>query len=541
MRLARELRALLAVCSFCVPIATAQSVWPWQIDQKLVAGDAAADDRFGTAMAARGEFALVGAPLDDDAGIDAGAVYAYRRVGGSWTFEGKLLSPTPQPGGHFGFALALEGNVLAIGAPRSDELSWGRTHVFRRDVHAWVWEAELDQHPKFERFGASIDISRDTIAVGSPRVFLTPYGRVDVFRKVGGVWSRIWFENEPPGRYGTSVAIHDGTLLVGVPDVELPQEVRVYRESTPSQWIQTATLHSTTNVYGWGVSVAIADGYAAVGATSGPGVTKSLVDIFTFDTSTSSGFDLVAEFVEFGPPFKNSGFGRSMRFDESPTSPPMRLVVGEPRDDFTTKHDGMAHVFARFGTEWTRVARITAPDPGFHDEFGRSVAFAGNQVLVGAWQADSPSSDAGAVYAFDITPLPTTYCTPKPNSLGCAAVMSATGLASASSGSGFVIECTDVLPGKTGVLLYGFDSQAEPFVGGHLCVVPPFSRAGKRVASDGWFCDGVYGFDFNAFVASGADPALVAGAKIACQWVVRDPADPTGTGLSGGLWFVLGP
>lgn len=46
-------------------------------------------------------------------------------------------------------------------------------------------------------------------------------------------------------------------------------------------------------------------------------------------------------------------------------------------------------------------------------------------------------------------------------------------------------------------------------------------------------------YDFNTWVATGLDPALVAGAMVDGQFWFRDPGSPSTTGLSGGVEFVL--
>jgi hypothetical protein len=52
-------------------------------------------------------------------------------------------------------------------------------------------------------------------------------------------------------------------------------------------------------------------------------------------------------------------------------------------------------------------------------------------------------------------------------------------------------------------------------------------------------CRGIYGFDFNARIASGIDPALSVGQMIWSQYWMRDPGSPSGTGLSNGMQFVI--
>ncbi|MEO6710021.1 MAG: hypothetical protein ABIP42_10625 [Planctomycetota bacterium] len=67
--------------------------------------------------------------------------------------------------------------------------------------------------------------------------------------------------------------------------------------------------------------------------------------------------------------------------------------------------------------------------------------------------------------------FPTAYCTAKVNSLGCAPSIGSIGIPSASAGSGFTINGSNVRNMKPGMLLYGLSGPAAiPFHGGTLCL-----------------------------------------------------------------------
>ncbi|HRG72534.1 MAG TPA: hypothetical protein PLH95_12940, partial [Thauera aminoaromatica] len=55
-------------------------------------------------------------------------------------------------------------------------------------------------------------------------------------------------------------------------------------------------------------------------------------------------------------------------------------------------------------------------------------------------------------------------------------------------------------------------------------------------------CSGTRSFDFNAYAASAADPALVSGATVFVQWLARDPSNASGSfASSAALELHLGP
>ena len=145
-------------------------------------------------------------------------------------------------------------------------------------------------------------------------------------------------------------------------------------------------------------------------------------------------------------------------------------------------------------------------------------------------------------------PTPELYCTAKVNSAGCTPLTSFTGTPSASAGAGFVITTTDVLNQLSGVFFYGLNGrQAVPFGGGKLCVASPLNRTPIQLSNGspgGVDCSGAYSIDFNAWIASGADPALQPGVTVDGQFWSRDPGF-TGhlksIGLSRGVHFGIAP
>jgi len=142
---------------------------------------------------------------------------------------------------------------------------------------------------------------------------------------------------------------------------------------------------------------------------------------------------------------------------------------------------------------------------------------------------------------------PTVYCTPKTNSVGCQPSISWLGTPSASAGSGFFLQATSEINRVSGMLLYTTAGRAStPFGGGTLCLAQPLRRTpllNSGGALQGLNCSGVYSMDFAAWIASGADPALVAGTTVQAQFSSRDPgfAAPNNIGLTAGLEFTLVP
>lgn len=193
----------------------------------------------------------------------------------------------------------------------------------------------------------------------------------------------------------------------------------------------------------------------------------------------------------------------------------------------------------------------SAPTPiaGVLSTVGGDVSVTANLALQFSFQ--DPAS--GVSGTFDISgpvtgqwtcPLPSTYCTSKPNSLGCAPQIGSTGMASASSAAAFDVSTTMLLNNKPGIFFYGYAPAAIPFQGGFLCVAPPTRRTaaanttGNPPPND---CSGSLSIDFNGLIQGGGDPGLEAGASVYVQTWSRDPQSPSTTSLSNGLEFTICP
>jgi len=134
------------------------------------------------------------------------------------------------------------------------------------------------------------------------------------------------------------------------------------------------------------------------------------------------------------------------------------------------------------------------------------------------------------------------YCTAKVNSAGCTPAIASSGSPSASAGSGFVISASQVLSDKSGVLFYSKSGPAAlSFLGGVLCAQPPLVRTKLQTSGGSPPCGGSFAVDFNAWIASGVDPALAAGQEVNAQYWSRDPgfAPPNHMSLSDAIEFVI--
>ena len=104
----------------------------WSEQAKLTASDSAAGDSFGWLVAIDNDTAVIGAFRDDDGGTNSGMTYVFERSGSSWTQQGKLISSDLAANDNFGYAGAISGNTVIVGANQNndDGTNSGSAYVF---------------------------------------------------------------------------------------------------------------------------------------------------------------------------------------------------------------------------------------------------------------------------------------------------------------------------------------------------------------------------------------------------------------------------
>ena len=166
----------------------------WLEEAKLTASDGAVNDLFGRSVSLSGDRAIVGARGDDDNGSSSGSAYIFRRVGTVWTQEAKLTASDGQAGDRFGFSVSVDGDRAIVGADGDDDngSNSGSAYIFRRFGTSWLEEAKLtaSDGAAFDRFGFSVSLSGDRAIVGA-RVDDdngSASGSAYIFRRFGTSW-----------------------------------------------------------------------------------------------------------------------------------------------------------------------------------------------------------------------------------------------------------------------------------------------------------------------------------------------------------------
>ncbi len=197
----------------------------WVEEAKLLSSDIKAFDIFGVSVAMGGRRIAVGALGAQTDGVRVGAVYVFRRDGGTWIEEAKLVADDPDDLDFLGSAVAItsDGSRIVAGAVGDNENGFdaGAAYVFRRDGTSWSLEAKLagNDTTAFDQFGFSVAVSGEECAIGAP--YDEDQGATYLFRFDGATWNEVAkieaSDETVIDEFGYSVALDPRRLVVGAP------------------------------------------------------------------------------------------------------------------------------------------------------------------------------------------------------------------------------------------------------------------------------------------------------------------------------------
>jgi len=198
----------------------------WSASGIVEAADGAAGDEFGRSVALDGSTLAIGSPhanlgIDDD----AGAVYVYVANGSIWNQQAKIVAPIAGYRNGFGYAVALVGDTLVVGAADDDGVR-GTAYVYVREGGAWNYQASLSVTlPSASCYAQSVALSpgEDLVLVGASQAWNGPAGYAYAFRRDGASWAPAATWRSPGNEavhdgFGQAVAFSGADALIGSPD-----------------------------------------------------------------------------------------------------------------------------------------------------------------------------------------------------------------------------------------------------------------------------------------------------------------------------------
>ena len=394
----------------------------WSRQAYIKASNTAYGDDFGAAVALWGDTLIIGAPGEDssatgvngnetdDSAVDSGAVYVFTRSGGVWSQQAYIKASNTGAGDLFGTAVALDRDILVVGAPfeqsgakglNGDEESnseddSGAVYVFQRVDANWVQTAYIKSlNSEFnDQFGSSVDISGFTMVVGAP-------GEDSGVTGVNGNGA-----DNSKGGSGAAYVI----------------------EGTGSGWIQQAYLKAGNSdaADAFGSTIAVDGNMIAVGApyedsggTLSDNSQKDSGAVYVFGREAGSWHQrhylkatVIEAFDNFGSDVSLDGFTLAM---SAPLEDSAATGFGGDPFDNALSNSGSVTLAHFSGTpgglgSWSVLGYLKALNTGFEDRFGMAVSTQGDVLAIGAPledsaargiggdEADNTQTNTGAVY-----------------------------------------------------------------------------------------------------------------------------------------------
>ena len=400
-------------------------------ENKIISPEPATNERFAATVDVEGDFLIVGAGGNGDAGPGAGTAYAFEReVDGTWTFVQELTPAGLAAGADYGGTVALAYStttgsyVAVIGAPGQGD---GAAYVWSSDGGSWAEIGLLTGDAGDAQFGAALDIdnisgSDFNVVVGSP----FPFGAGDAYvwnidltiptitllAKIDQAQSSIAIGvGDSPG-FGLGVAIDGDTIVVGAPLSDAAGlnagAASVLRATNAAftEWSEEAVLLPC--------------------AVDPPGGVTSDCSSGDLNTQLGSGLDIEGDTVVVGGTGKDANAGRVFVFDRSGSTWTLTQQLGfagiaagdvlggavDLESDVIVAsaelggdlHQGLVVVYRNVAGTWVEETTLTGADALNDDRVGRSLAVGSDGTLIVGSRNTRVSGveTAGAAYAFAV-------------------------------------------------------------------------------------------------------------------------------------------
>ena len=406
------------------------------------------DIAYGHAVAANDEVLVVGASgFVHGSNLELGAAYIYKNQKGMYTQQqltsgqeqaaglsnsDYLLSDDSDRDANFGFDVAVspqnliavaqrghdtdiagesydQTSAVAIYHPNSDSTSWTINDVVTGVIDAadtihlgksLVFDKELSGTAQWLAAGAPLAGS-GVNEMGDVHVRYGTKGETNSFAgyKLPKTSTEIVgaTPHDANERFGTSVAMHNGRIVVGAPGLTGQSGVAyVYAadgtgpHTAAASWVEVAALSGYKAEMGdatpaLGASVDIYGNTIVVGAPSGKASDAGCAVVFTSHHASPyyRGWEYAATLTASDAQ-NGDNFGASVSMPNRST-----IVVGTPHEDEINTNAGAVYVFTGAGSSWTQTQKVTYsgsaagdPRPAFGSD-SSSLAATQKEIFVG--------------------------------------------------------------------------------------------------------------------------------------------------------------
>lgn len=348
-------------------------------------------DFFGASTDISGEYAIIGAPLDEISGT--ASIYKFDASGNTWELQSLIMDANGQSNDYFGYDVAISGDYAVVGVEEDDESTFtnnGSAQVFKRNNSTGNWEFQqklINQMPaNDDKFGHAVSIDGDYIIIGAyldDESNINNTGSASIYKR--NINSNVWeFQQKlinsnanPSDNFGYDVSISGDYIIVGAKEDDISVNpnagsASIFKRNTSTNVWEFQQMLTDNNINSselFGNSVSINGGYAVVGV---PQDTENAVfggaaQIFKLNTNTNV-WEAYGTLVNPSQA-DNDKFGYSVDMTDD------FIIVGAHNDDEGSNFDnGSVTIFKRFGNFWREVQKFNNKDSANGDFFGLSVS-----------------------------------------------------------------------------------------------------------------------------------------------------------------------
>lgn len=376
--------SLASVVLACILLCIASSRWAeatWTSQNTITSSFPTSGGTFGLSVYTYGDFAISGEATN------GGAVSIYTMIASEWSEHARINLPTGEVGS-FGFSVALEDSMAAVGAPQISQLGQelnytdstlskpGNLYVYSRTDMTWILQAKLSSlQPGADEFGYSVAVGGSHLVVGAPYA-------LGLRRKDGeGLGVTMYDESGEV----TSTTVPEASFnATGSFATGAVYTYTLVNDTWISNGVLVPNLGAEGDLFGWNMDISTDGTRLVIGAPgrSVDGIKSGAAYVYMIDATGAWSLEstLVPSDAETG-----AWFGYSVALDVSDA------VIG-------TKTARSAYIFHYAATGWAQDAKLVGSDTQLNDGFGASVSIYGTYIVIGA-----PLNLArGAAYVFEL-------------------------------------------------------------------------------------------------------------------------------------------
>ena len=378
--------------------------------------------RFGHSMDIDGNTMVVSEPYNG-----GGLVYVFELINNQWTEVAKLTASDNALNDDFGLSVAIDGDVIVVGAPSKEAAVTleGAVYIYEKPVSGWISSTETIKlvSPRagaISSFGNSVDIKGDELLIGASNedvgAVANP-GRMYVYTRTTSSWTSATVEAELTStsigagdKLGLSATFEDDYIVSTALTGSSAGTLHVYEKPVSGTWINATVedqlLLSATRSFDdrlGGQLHASNDFIVTISADdiNTPTVYEPRLHVFYRSTGTWSTETNVNEVVNYGLPsyFNVPGFNTTTQSEYAIESIGNILLIGNGSSSGPSNMSSSGSLLiTRFGSQpsdFQTIVEINGTDFDNTGMFGGEIVVSGSKVLV-----SSNREDIGGVVRF---------------------------------------------------------------------------------------------------------------------------------------------